>query len=228
MSANPIKLVNDQLVDTAHTKNNYMVFMVMLSMAIVLCKGVFSYRIVEIHGYVLQAGQLIAPLWFLVSDMIAELYGYSVAKQTIIAGFVCQILFTLAVMFLINLPYPEASHTAFEAYRFVFGDLWRVDVAVLTAFLLAGFINIRLITKWKKLLNSKYFWLRSIGASGVSELIFSFIATFLIQYGKQEFTIILQMVCVSFLLKIIYSLVLAGPANVIVFLLKNKEQNYAG
>ena len=44
-------------------------FFVMLCMMIMLCKSMFSYRLVDIHGYIVQAGQLVASIWFILSDL---------------------------------------------------------------------------------------------------------------------------------------------------------------
>lgn len=215
-------IVAKDLKDKQILHYKYLIFFVMLCMAIVLCKGIFSYRLVEINGHVIQAGQLISPLWFLICDMIAEIYGYNIAKQTIIAGFLCQFIFTVACSGLNNLPFPSSWHEL-HAYQVVFGDMWRVNAAVLIAFIIAGFINIRIICKWKILLQGRYFWLRSIGASGISELLFSFFATYMIQLGKQEMQIIFYMALISFLLKIVYSITLSIPANIVVFYVKQAE-----
>lgn len=210
------------LPNTEKIRHKYLVFFTMLCMAIVLCKGIFSYRLVEWNGHIIQAGQLISPLWFLICDMIAEIYGYPTAKQTIIAGFICQILFTSACSFLNSLPFPATWHE-FAAYQSVFGDMWRVSAAVLTAFIISGFINIYLISRWKILMKGKHFWLRSIGSSAISELLFSLLATTIIQYGKQKTSVILDMVMLSFLLKAIYSIILSVPANVVVYFVKKAE-----
>lgn len=210
---------------TNHNRANinqtpFLVFFTMLSMAIVLCKGIFSYRLVVLAGHTIQAGQLIAPLWFLVSDMIAELYGYKIAMESIMAGFICQLLFTLASTWLINLPFPTVEKDIATAYHTVFADMWRVDFAALFAFLCAGYINVKLISKWRALVQGRYFWLRSIGSSGISELVFSFLATFFIQLGKHNINVIFHIMLASFILKIIYSVVLAFPANLIIILIR--------
>lgn len=191
---------------------------------LVLCKGIFSYRITTLFGYTLQGGQLIAPFWFLISDMIAELYGYESAISTIKSGFICQILFTLCAVIIINLPMKIGAEDIDKAYYYVFSDMWRVDLSVLIAFIVSGFINIKLLVKLKIMMQGKYFWLRSIGASGVGELIFSVLATTLIQYGKQSNLVIMHMVIISFLLKLIYSTTLALPANFVIFIIKGDHR----
>ncbi len=199
-----------------------LIFFVMLCMMIMLCKSIFSYLLVSLCGYTFQAGQLIAPLWFNLSDIIAEIYHYRIAKQVLIAGFICQIMFSLIAFALLHLPHPPLGHDG-QAYEIVFGNMWRITLASLIASIISGFINIRLITWWKFLTQGKYFWLRSIGASGISEFLYSILATFIIQYGKQSAHALLLIMAVSFSLKIFYSLVLAFPANIVVDRVKEIE-----
>jgi len=214
--------IENQNLEHANRPYRCLLFFAMLCMMIMLCKSIFSYRLVSIDGFTLQAGQFIAPLWFTLSDIIAEVYGYKIAKQVMMAGFACQIVFTVITFALVRLPYPAIWHDS-QAYDIVFGNMWRVTFAVLIAFIISGFINIKLITRWKFLTRGKYFWLRSIGASGASEFLYSVFATFIIQYGKQNAHALFLMITASFLLKILYSIVLAFPANMVVIAVKEIE-----
>ena len=101
--------------------------------------------------------------------------------------------------------------------------MWRVSIAVLVAFILSGFINIKLISRWKFLTNGRYFWLRSIGASGVSETLFTILSTFIIQYGKHPLKMIILIIFASVVVKLIYTISLAMPANLVVCYLKKVE-----
>jgi len=201
----------------------FLIFFSMLCMMLMLCRSMFSYRLVELGGFTLQAGQLVAPLWFIVSDIIAEVYGYKNARKILATGLFCQIIFTVICLILINLPHPTFWNQA-KASQVVLGDMWRVSFAVLLAFFISGVINIKLISNWKLLMHGKHFWLRSIGASGISEVLYSILATFIIQYGKLELSVIFSIIIASAALKLIYSVVLAFPAHVAVFLVARAEK----
>ena len=194
-------------------KLSLIIFLAMLNISITLCKGLFSYRLVQLGAHTLQAGQFIAPLWFILCDITAELFGYQISMFIIISSFICQTLFTLACTSIIHLPFPTHAADIANAYQLVFQNMWQVDLAVLSAYIFAGYINIKLLTRWKVLLNGRYFMLRSLGSSGISELLFSFLATFFIQLGKQPLLLIFQMGLMSFVLKIIYSVALTPLAN---------------
>jgi len=200
----------------------YLIFFSMFYMMLMLCKSMFSYRLVELGGFTLQAGQLVAPLWFITSDITAEVYGYKIAREILSIGLICQIIFSFICILFINLPHPSFWHNE-TAYEIVLGDMWRVSFAVLFAFYISGMINIKLITRWKFMMGGKYFWLRSIGASGVSEILYSILATSIIQYGKLGWSIIFSIIIASAILKIIYSALLAFPAQIIAVLVKKSE-----
>lgn len=226
MSVAHIEILNQMISQPEQHKNNsykYLIFFSMFCMMLMLCKSMFSYRLVELGGFTLQAGQLVAPLWFTTSDIIAEVYGYKIARKILAAGLFCQIIFTIICMILLHLPHPPFWQDAM-AFQVVLGDMWRVSFAVLFAFFVSGVINIRLITHWSLLMHGKRFWLRSIGASGISEILYSILATSIIQYGKLDLSVIISIIIASATLKIIYSILLAFPAHVTAFLVSRSEK----
>ncbi|MBV8802445.1 MAG: queuosine precursor transporter [Gammaproteobacteria bacterium] len=228
MSANQLEIINKMISQQNNYKNQFqskhIIFLSMFCMMIMICKSIFSYRLIEIAGFTLQAGQLVAPLWFTTSDIIAEVYGYKIARNILIAGLFCQMIFSTICILLTRLPHPLFWHGE-AAFQTVLGEMWRVSLAVLFSFFISGIINIKLISKWKLLLNGKYFWLRSIGASGLSEILYSVFATTIIQYGKLNLSVIFSIIIASASLKLIYAIILALPAQIIAFLIKKSEKN---
>ncbi len=126
-------------------------------------------------------------------------------------------------MILVNLPHPSFWHDE-ASFKIVFGDMWRVSFAVLFAFFVSGLINIKIITNLKLLMHGEHFWLRSICASGISEILYSILATFIIQYGKLNLAVIFSIIIASATLKIIYSILLAFPAHVTAFFVSRSEK----
>jgi uncharacterized PurR-regulated membrane protein YhhQ (DUF165 family) len=73
------------------------------------------------------------------------------------------------------------------------------------------------------LLKGKYFWLRSIGASAIAELLYSSMAVLMIGYGVFSLHEIMYMIIWSYAAKVIYTVILAGPANLVTYWLKKSE-----
>ncbi|TAK73482.1 MAG: VUT family protein [Gammaproteobacteria bacterium] len=202
--------------------SNYLLFLTMLYVSITLCSGVLTYRLVQLGPVYTQAGTLVVPLWFILSDIIAEVYGYRVAKKLVWFSFICQMLFGIACLLLINLPSPTFSDNQ-AAYLVVLGSFLHLTMSKFVAYMAGGFINIYLISRWKILLRGRYFWLRSLGATTIAEFIFTFLTVFLIQMGRLHLKEILMIVMVSYFLKVIYSIILAFPASLIASFLKRAD-----
>jgi uncharacterized integral membrane protein (TIGR00697 family) len=200
-----------------YTQFKYLVILVMLYMSVTLCSAVLTYRLVS-WPFLAQAGTFVKPLWFILADIIAEIYGLKISKLLVVFSFICQLLFVLVCEILIRFPIPVFWHNQ-GAYNIVLGPLWWVTISSFIAYMIAGFVNVNLITQWKQLTAGRYFWLRSIGSSGIAELLFSLIAVFMIQIG-QPLDMVFKIVITSIILKISYSIILAGPANLLVICIK--------
>ena len=95
---------------------------------------------------------------------------------------------------------------------------------MLIAIIIAGNFNIYFITRWKFLLKGKYFWLRSMGASGGCEILYTLLASFFVFVGTLSWPNLISFTLLALMLKIIYTIILVYPANYITFLVKK----YAG
>ena len=194
----------------------------MLYLTIMLICAVTAHKTVEIHGYTTAAAALVIPFWFILSDIIAEIYGFKIARQLLWLGLLFQGIFAIACLFLIHLHSP--SSWSYQAdYELVLGGLLRLTLSIFIAVIIAGYLNIRLLTKWKFLLKGKYFWLRSIGASGIGETIYSIIASVLIFYGTMNLHALIIFTILALLCKIIYTIIFAYPATLLTYWLQKLE-----
>jgi uncharacterized integral membrane protein (TIGR00697 family) len=203
-------------------QSGYLLFLAMLYLTVMLCSGVLTHRLIQLGPFYTMAGTLVAPLWFTLSDVIAEIYGYTVARRLVWFGFICQTIFAIICKLLVELPSPDFLDNQ-TAYFTVLDSILYTCLSALVAYIFAGFINIYLISKWKILLMGRYFWLRSLGASTISELIFTVLAVFFIQVGKLPLKQMLTIMAVSYSLKVIYAILLALPANLLTYVIKKTD-----
>lgn len=204
-------------------QSSYLIFLTMIYLTVMLCSGVLTHRIIQLGSFYTMAGTLVAPLWFTLSDIIAEIYGYRIARKIVWFGFGCQAMFAIACYAIIQIPSPEFINNQI-AYSTVLGSMLQTCISAFVAYIIAGFINIYLISRWKILWNGRFFWLRSLGSSTISELIFTVIAVSLIQYDKLPLSKIITIIAVSYSLKIIYAVILAAPANYISLMIKKADE----
>lgn len=208
--------------DTKNQPYRYLYFFAMLYLTIMLSVAVLSNKIIIIGHHITMAGTLFIPFWFVLSDIITEIYGYSVARKIIWMSFICHLIFSVLCEIALHINYPSFWQGQ-AGYEFVLGHLIRITFSGFIAYIISGTINIYLLARWKLLVKGKYFWLRSIGASTIGELIYTVLAVVMIQFHVLTFSQITQIIMTSYTIKIIGSLISAFPANMIVFLLKRIE-----
>lgn len=204
------------------THHKCLTFMSMIYLTIKLMTILLIYKIVTIGPFTITASTIIIPIWFLIGDIIAEEYGYEISKQLIWITLLCQFIFAFSCALLIKLGSPPSwSHQA--AYEQILGSLPRVAIASFIAIFFGALLNASLLTKWKILLNGKYFWLRSLAASAIGEAIFT-IAAYLIEFlGVVPFATLIELMTISFITKIIVGLIFVFPSSLIAALLQKIE-----
>lgn len=194
----------------------------MLYMTLKLITVVLIYKIISIGPFSASASTLVMPLWFVMGDVIAEVYGYKVARQIIWLAIFCQFVFVFVCSALISCESPLGwMHQ--EAYLQVFGKLPRVALASFLAIVTGAFINAYAISKWKILLHGKYFWLRSLGASAIGELVFTIVAYVTEFLGVVPVSQLLQLMLISYVIKLILNPILVIPSFLLVNMLKRLE-----
>ncbi len=101
------------------------------------------------------------PIVFLMTDIIGEVYGKSMARNFVLAGFLATLAFTIFNIISVVTPWSPASLWAHDAYNMLFGVSIRISVASLLAFVIGEYQDVFtfFLLKWKT--GGKYFWLRS-------------------------------------------------------------------
>ncbi len=200
----------------------YLIFLAMFSMIIMPSSIITTNKIMLVGGEYASAGSLILPLWFVISDIIAEVYGFEISKKIFWYTLICQFFFVAFTYSLAHLPSPTFWHSQ-QAYNLVTGNIIHLYFGGLFAIIAAGYVNIYFITKWKKLVEGRIFWLRSIGSSTIGEAFYTALAFLLMFIGTSFMTKVTMFILWAYLFKVIYAIIFALPANIIVNLLKKAE-----
>lgn len=205
------------------TLPSFLPLLIMLYLSTILLGYLFSNKEMHIFLGTISPGSLILPLCFVLADIIAEVYGYQIAKQVIWSGLIAQAFFFLIGTVLAYLPDPgshDVNYTPAIQYQGVFGILPRTFFCASLGYVIGMFLNTYLISKWKILLKGKYFWLRSIGSSTIGEFAFTLIGISLICLGRFPIGLTIEFVIASYLVKMLSSVVYAYPAAIITKILK--------
>jgi queuosine precursor transporter len=197
-------------------------FISMVYITIMLAANVLIYKMTTLHGITMTVGSFITPMWFMIGDVVTEVYGYKESKKLIINSLICSLLFTILCFTLVNFPTPKIW--PYQVYfNYIIGALPRIFAGSILGLSLGLFLNAYLLSKWKILIKGKYFILRSIGASIIGQLIFTCTTIFFDLFHHNSFTQILEIISVSCVIKLLSLLIFALPCSILVFSLKKIE-----
>lgn len=111
------------------------------------------------------------PIVFLTTDVIGEVYGKSIAKLFVRAGFISTALFVAYSLLSLWMPWSADGLWAKEGYNLIFGISGRIALASLIAFAVAEFQDVFVFFFVRGKLGAKWFWLRSLLSNLWSQLL---------------------------------------------------------
>ena len=162
---------------------------------------------IEFLGMETPAGVLIYPLVYILTNVIADVYGEKVAQRTIILGLCVDILFVFMTTLILFLPSPS-FYTGDSSLAFVFTQTPRILVASYISYLIGNFVNARITSIVNK--GNEYSAIKNLGVIAFSELIDNFIFIGLAFVGVFSVVDILIMMISHWVLSLIWN-VIAQP-----------------
>ncbi|VVC76993.1 hypothetical protein AQUSIP_23200 [Aquicella siphonis] len=168
---------------------------------IIVIANWFDARLIKIVNLVTDAGTLIFPLTFLLSDLITEVYGYKYARRAIWCGFLFNGLFIVYGQIVIHLPGPDYpnNNALFDA---VMTMNTRVLLASAISYICAEPLNSIIMAKlklrWQGRAMGARFIASTVAASGLDSWIFGIIAF----YGMIQIEHLLSLILTMWLIKV--------------------------
>jgi queuosine precursor transporter len=133
-----------------------------------------------------SVGIFLFPLSFLITDIVAEIYGPK-ATRALITGTLIVLLIVLGVTALATvLPPAERFAGQDEAYVGVFRSSLRIILASIVAFILSQYHDVWAFDFWKKKTNGRFLWLRNNASTIVSQLIDTVIFMLIAFWGVSD------------------------------------------
>ena len=108
---------------------------------------------------------------YIISNLVTEVYGYRYGRQLIWLGIIATILFSTTNNFFNSFAAPAYWHYG-KAYNTVFHISARTAIAYISAILTGDFLNIYILSKWKKLVKGKFYPLRLVSTSIIGESVY--------------------------------------------------------
>ena len=151
--------------------NNYSFRFVMVAGLFVAClvaANVISVKQIAIREWFVPAGVVIFPLSYVIGDVLTEVYGYRSARRVIWLGFLCNLVFVIAVW--VAGVWPAAPFWQNQlAWDVILGYTPRLLVASFVAYLVGEFANSFVLARMKVATEGRWLWARTIGSTIIGE-----------------------------------------------------------
>jgi len=162
----------------------------------------FDGRLISIFRLVTDAGTLIFPLTFLLSDLITEVYGYKHARRAIWCGFLFNLFFIIYGQIVIHMPNPN-----FPTNNIMFDTILafncRIIIASFISYLCSEPLNSLIMAKMKIFTNGRFMWLRFVTSTISSAALDSVIFTVIAFYGTMSNGNLIEFIIVMWFIKVI-------------------------
>jgi len=166
-------------------------------------------KLIDIFGVTTSVGLFMMPLTFLITDMVAEVYGKETTKWFVYTGVITLVM--IIAYTAIFVPLTPAARYPFNAeYTTIFGLSIRMTIASVIAFFFSQMHDIIAFEFWKRKTNGKMLWLRNNASTIVSQMIDTLIFMFIAFYHiAPQFTVpfILSLALTLYAFKVIFALI---------------------
>lgn len=202
----------------------YYVLLTVVYASLMITAQAVAYRLIEIGPFLEPGGIFIFPATFVLSDIISEVYGPTLARRSILIALFAQAFYSVLPMVVNTLPHPEGHAQTIAAYQLIFNKSWLVFLSNLVAVLIGMVLNTQLIAKTKLLTRGKYFTIRSLISSAVGEFILTAIIVAIALVPVEGVFVGAKLFVDMFLFKTIFSLLVIVPASFLVVLFKKLDR----
>lgn len=173
--------MHDNLLESKviRSQPNYLWFLTLTYAMVIVLANWFDPRLINIIGFDTDAGTLIFPFTFLLSDLITEVYGFKYSRRAIWCGFLFNAFFIFYGQIVVHMPSPDYP-TNNEMFDTLLATNIRIILASGISYLISEPLNSLIMAKLKIKMNGNYLGIRfvssTIVASGTDSLIFGVIA----------------------------------------------------
>lgn len=212
-----------ELIGAAHITFQYLNLIGGLFVATLLISNTISSKPWQVGPFLFPGGSILFPLSYIFGNVLTEVYGYARARQVIWTGFIASVLMAFAYWIVIALP-PAPFWSQGPAFNATLGQVPRIVMASLIAYLAGEFTNSLILAKMKIWTRGRHLWTRTIGSTLTGQAVDTSLFMAIAFLGVWPFRYLVLAAFSLYSFKVIYE-VLATPATyAVVNFLKRKER----
>jgi uncharacterized integral membrane protein (TIGR00697 family) len=164
------KVSENPLKNRYGSNDAYVIITVLLTVCYIV-SNIMAVKVIGFFGlFYFDAGTITFPLAYMLGDVLTEIWGYRMARKTIILAFLCNVFVVICTQIGVWLPSPDYLASTSSAYDTIFNYVPRIVIASLVGFLLGELSNAWFMERINKATGGRHLWVRTIGSSVIGYL----------------------------------------------------------
>lgn len=202
-----------------------LVRLVVLFTSCLIISNILANRLLQVGLFSVDAGTLLFPITYILSDMFSEVYGYKWSRRVTWWAASMNLLFALLVALTNKLPAPDYFDPT--PFQLALGSSFRIVVASLVSFVLGDLVNDKVFRKMrqgKEVMQG--FKLRAFISSLFGQVVDSTLFVTIAFGGTMPFIDLIYMIALNIIVKVGYELVILPLTYKVTELVHKKEKQY--
>lgn len=204
-----------------------LVRLVVLFTSCLVISNILANRMIQVGPWSMDAGCLLFPVTYILSDVFSEVYGYRWSRRVTLWAAAVNVLFVCLVYITNIMPAPDYFDP--EPFKLALGSSFRIVAASLLSYVIGDLVNdlvFRRMRKNKEVLQG--FTFRAIASSFVGQVVDSVLFVTVAFAGTMPLLDGVYMVVLNIIVKVGYELVILPVTYKVVKAIHNRENKYLG
>ncbi|WP_411954627.1 queuosine precursor transporter [Alkalibacillus sp. S2W] len=160
---------------------------------------------VNIFGLEATLGNVVYATIFLATDLLNEKYGKEEARKSVFVGLASMAFFVIMIQ--VDLNYvPNSEDFAHEPMETLFSITPRIMIASFVAYFISQLLDVYIFDAIKRKTDGKFLFIRNNISTAASQLVDSFIFTFIAFLGVFGFSTVVMIGITTYLLKLLVAI----------------------
>ncbi|KAF1086213.1 hypothetical protein SPSYN_00954 [Sporotomaculum syntrophicum] len=180
-----------------------------LFVTVLLVSNTVAVKITHLGPFYFDGATILFPLTYIFGDILTEVYGYKRSRIVVWTGFLACVFMSLMYWLVGILPAANDWQQQ-EAYLAILGQIPRIVIASLIAYLGGEFVNAFILAKMKIATKGRYLWTRTIGSTIVGQAVDTVLFVVIAFTGIIPANLLMYMIVSNYVFKIAFE-ALATP-----------------
>lgn len=204
-------------------KTRYLEILAALFIMTLIVSNIASVKLVQIGGFVFDAGTILFPLAYILGDVITEIYGFKRMRKLLLIG-LSTLVITMFILWVVQHLPASADWGHQEAYEMTLGVVWRIVCASVVAIFIGELVNAYVLARMKVRTKGKHLWVRLIGSSAVGNVVDTVVFSVIAFAGTVSSSTLLVLIATVYGIKMATEIVISPVTMHVIALLKRHEK----